>query len=82
MDRENPPYLIGYQIPMCRCIASSLENLLPALKLAYRAYIFDNSGREARLLAEQTPSGNLNIQREHMPIWFATYVTERLKASR
>jgi predicted ABC-type ATPase len=62
--------------------AASLENLLPALKLAYRAYIFDNSGRSARLLAEQTPAGNLNIQREYMPIWFATYVTDRLKPSR
>jgi len=60
---------------------ASLENLVPALELAYRAYIFDNSGREAVLLAEQTPRRNLNLEREHTPIWFASYVTDRLEPS-
>jgi hypothetical protein len=62
-------------------VVRSLENLVPALELAYRAYVFDNSGRESTLLAEQTPFGNLNLEREHMPPWFGTYVMDRLEPS-
>jgi len=61
-----------------RRYAESLNNLVPALLLCYRAYILDNSGREAVLLAEKTPSGDLNLAREQVPIWFAEYVMERL----
>ena len=57
---------------------ASLANLLPALKLAYRAYIFDNSGLEAKPIAEKTPRGKLNILTEHIPLWFAHSVLDQL----
>lgn len=71
----------GHTVPKSkikRRYSASLKNLLPALTLAYRAYIFDNSGREARLIAEKTPQGNLNIQQETLPLWFDKYVIQRL----
>jgi predicted ABC-type ATPase len=52
----------------------SLNNLLPAMKLSYRAFIFDNSGKELRLLAQVTPKKNLNIEAKQLPIWFEKYV--------
>ncbi len=58
--------------------AASLLNLLPALRIAYRAYVFDNSGSESRLLAEKTPYGNLNLVGDRMPVWFATHVIDSL----
>jgi len=75
----------GHAVPVKKIqkrYTASLKNLLPALSLAYRAYTFDNSGREAVLLAEQTPHGNLHLAREHTPMWFAAYVTDRLAPSR
>ena len=58
--------------------AASLLNLLPALRIAYRAYVFDNSGSESKLLAEKTPHGNLNLVCERLPIWFNTHVIKSL----
>ena len=52
----------------------SLNNLLPAMKLSYRTYIFDNSGKSLKLLAQVTPKKNLNIEAKHLPIWFEKYV--------
>jgi predicted ABC-type ATPase len=72
----------GHNVPEAKIrkrYAASLANLTQALELSYRAYIFDNSGREAVLLAEQTPHGNLNLMRERMPIWFAQHVIEKLR---
>jgi predicted ABC-type ATPase len=54
---------------------------MPALSLAYRAYIFDNSGREAILLAEKTPRGNLNLAQEQVPAWFEQHVLKKLATS-
>lgn len=52
----------------------SLKNLLPAMKLSYRTYIFDNSGKELKLLAQVTPMKNLIIEANQLPIWFEKYV--------
>jgi predicted ABC-type ATPase len=71
----------GHGVPLDKIqprYEASLLNLLPALKIAYRAYIFDNSGSESSLVAEKTPHGNLKLVRDRMPIWFATHVIEPL----
>lgn len=44
------------------------------MKLAYRAYIFDNSAKRLKLLAQVTPKKNLNIETKQLPIWFEEYV--------
>lgn len=56
----------------------SLENLLPAMKLAYRTYIFDNSRKNYRLLARITPSKKLHVETEQLPVWFSKYVLEKI----
>lgn len=74
----------GHDVPehkIARRYTESLENLMPALSLAYRAYIFDNSGREAVLLAEKTPRGNLKLAQEQVPTWFEQHVLRTLQAS-
>ncbi len=57
---------------------SSLNNLLPALKHTYRAYIFDNSEQKPRLIAEVTPKGTLLLRTGNIPIWFDEYVLNHL----
>ena len=52
----------------------SLHNLAPAMKIAYRTYIFDNSGRETNYLARVTPGKHLHIEAKQLPIWFEEYV--------
>jgi predicted ABC-type ATPase len=56
----------------------SLENLLPAMKQAYRTYVFDNSGKSCKLLAQVTPGKNLTIDCEHIPLWFEEYVLKHI----
>lgn len=56
----------------------SLDNLLPAMKLAYRTYIFDNSERQAKLIAEVTPAKNMRVEAKRLPIWFEEYVLSKL----
>ena len=56
----------------------SLENLLPAIKLSYRTFIFDNSGKELKLLAEVNPKKKMKIEAKQLPIWFEEYVLSKL----
>lgn len=56
----------------------SLQNLLPAMRLAYRAYLFDNS-QTMKLIAEMTPDKSLTIKENHIPIWLKTYVLDKLQ---
>jgi len=55
----------------------SLDNLLDAITNADRAYVFDNSGREAVWVAEITSGTDLEIRAESMPHWFETWVWNR-----
>jgi len=48
------------------------------MKLAYRTYIFDNSGKQARLLAQVTPARNMLVEAKQLPIWFEEYVLSKL----
>lgn len=55
----------------------SLENLKEAVKKTNRAYIFDNSGSAALLIAEITDGEDVNIfDTEKIPSWFAKYLLQ------
>ena len=47
----------------------SLDLLLPAIKQSDRAYLFDNSGDEPRLLAEITDGREVSYQVAEVPQW-------------
>ena len=51
----------------------SLELLHELLPLCYRAYLFDNSGKEYELIAELY-QGDLEIKTDNLPQWFIHYV--------
>lgn len=59
----------------------SLDLLSDAIRQAYRAFIFDNSGEESSLLAEVTPEGEIHIQTEEPPDWFYHSVIKKLTPS-
>lgn len=54
-----------------------MDQLLPAVRLAHRAYFFDNS-QEMQLVAEVSPEQNLRIHTKRVPLWFNDSVLERL----
>lgn len=55
----------------------TMDNLLPALKLADNAYLFDNSNSEASLFA--TKKGSiLEINGDYIPTWFNKYISDKL----
>lgn len=57
----------------------SLENLKPAMMIAHRSYIFDNSSTFAILIAEVDPERNVHvIDPEQSPNWFVKYVVRRV----
>ncbi len=51
----------------------TLENLHLALPYCYRAYLFDNSGKEQLLIAE-VYKGTIELKTNKLPNWFASYV--------
>ncbi len=53
----------------------TMGNLYEALKIADKAYIFDNSAGEPKLFATKE-NGKLTIISEYIPKWFATYVID------
>ncbi|WP_395761867.1 hypothetical protein [Elizabethkingia anophelis] len=70
----------GYSVPSEKIISrydSTLNNLLPALMLVDKAYLFDNSTSEMDLFAE-VEKGQINILSEKIPYWFVEYVTNKL----
>lgn len=55
----------------------SLDNLLPALRIAHRSFLFDNSDIENKLIAA-SENGELQILSENLPNWFIKYVVNRI----
>jgi predicted ABC-type ATPase len=55
----------------------SLELLLPAMRACDRAYLFDNSGETARLVAESS-DGGLSLKSDEVPQWFDIHVLKKL----
>ncbi|NQU65718.1 MAG: hypothetical protein HQ517_15760 [SAR324 cluster bacterium] len=71
----------GHDVPLekiKRRYDLSLDNLLPAMRLAHRVYLFDNS-QEMKLVAEMTRKESLEIKVNHVPVWLKTYVLDKLK---
>jgi predicted ABC-type ATPase len=53
----------------------SLENLKDAIKVSDRAYVFDNSGKVSRLIAEITNGAEVEIiDEKNIPNWFIKYI--------
>lgn len=55
----------------------SLDNLLPAIRSTNRAFIFDNSGAEAVLVAEVTGGRKIEIKNSNVPAWFKKHVLDK-----
>lgn len=55
----------------------TLKNLLPALLLVDKAYIFDNSGSKMELVAEVV-NGTIEILTNDVPNWFIEYVINKV----
>lgn len=74
----------GHSVPEIKIrqrYTRSLENLLDAVENVDRAYIFDNSGSEARLVLEvcDEPQGRIYTgDLEHMPIWVTKWFIAKL----
>jgi predicted ABC-type ATPase len=55
----------------------SLQNLKMAVSKTNRAYIWDNSGRASKLIAEVTDGIDVKIfDTDHVPLWFVKYLAE------
>jgi predicted ABC-type ATPase len=66
----------GHPVDLNKIISrypGTLENLFPAIKLTHRAYLFDNSGKEQKLIAEVF-EGALQLKTATVPQWFMEYV--------
>ncbi|MCK5835407.1 MAG: zeta toxin family protein [Lentisphaeria bacterium] len=55
----------------------TLENLLPAMKLVDRTYIFDNSGRDFELIIE-ADTDQLKILSDYLPNWIEEFILDKL----
>lgn len=58
-----------------------LNHFFPAIRYAYRAYIWDNSTTKMKLLAEMEPDHSLVISENVMPKWFNTYILQKITAT-
>ncbi len=59
----------------------TLENLLPAIHLCYRTYLFDNS-QTMKLVAEVDPRGFLEIKGDSLPVWVEKYTLDKIKQNK
>lgn len=56
----------------------SLNNFYPALSYAYRAYFWDNTTTEMRMVAELKPDHSLDTI-GFLPRWFENYILEKIR---
>lgn len=66
----------GHEVPEDKILSRyyrALENLHIALPYCYRAYLFDNSGKEQVLLAEVYKE-TMELKTDKLPNWFINYV--------
>lgn len=94
MDRVNPHCLKQFKANSTPVILSipillkdkiverytrTLDNLLPAMHLVEKAYLFDNSG-ETMLLIAETTDGQLTtlVEQNQLPNWFIEYIINKL----
>jgi len=72
----------GHAVPVDKIVeryTRTLDNLLPAMRLVERAYLFDNSG-ETMLLIAETIGGQLTtlVEQNQLPNWFIEYIINKL----
>jgi len=66
----------GHDVPHNKIIERydrTMNNLYEAVKLSYRAYIFDNSGKTTIKIAEKDKDGTLYLE-ESVPEWLLKYL--------
>ena len=71
----------GHDVPKKKIIdryERTMNNLLPAMRLAYRSYVFDNSGCEMNLVMEVMPKKEIVFRSNRIPVWVDEYVLSRL----
>jgi predicted ABC-type ATPase len=57
----------------------TLENLTNAIKIADRAFLFDNSGKKMNLLAEVYQGQAFKFYTANIPLWFEEYVYNKFE---
>jgi predicted ABC-type ATPase len=71
----------GHYVPDELVIARynrTLENLIPATDLAYRTYMFDNSGLGQELVCEVFQGKEIKLNADFLPNWFKKHYLNRL----
>lgn len=66
----------GHDVPHNKIIERydrTMNNLYEAVKLSYRAFIFDNSGKTTLKVAEKDKDGTLHLE-ESVPEWLLKYL--------
>ena len=56
----------------------SLELLYSAIQLVYRAYLFDNSGKEYKLVSEFYKGKMAETNVKNLPFWFHKYIMQKM----
>lgn len=72
----------GHGVPKKKIIERykrTMNNLLPAMRLAYRSFIFDNSGRDMNLVMEVTPKKDIVFKSNRIPVWVDEYVLSKMR---
>lgn len=72
----------GHDVPPQKVVDRyyrSLDNLLPAIRATSRAFIFDNSGAEATLIAEVTDGKKVEIKNSNVPAWVKRYLLDKTR---
>ena len=71
----------GHPVPEEKIVSRyhrSLDNLLPAVLETDRAFIFDNSGAKAYLVAEVTAGKTVEIMNQNVPLWFNKHFLDKI----
>ncbi len=75
----------GHRVPKKKIIERyhrSMDHLYSALKISYRSYIFDNSGKNLYLFATVNLDKTITFKDiDKIPIWFQTYVINKMPLS-
>jgi predicted ABC-type ATPase len=56
----------------------TMDLLVPAVEKCYRSFVFDNSGKSAKLICEVDNMRNLKFHSGHIPHWVNEYLLTRL----
>ena len=70
----------GHDVPPNKVIDRyyrTLDNLTAAIRVTNRAYIYDNSGAKATLIAEITSGKDIEIINSNIPTWVREYILEK-----